>query len=82
VGFTDDLDDDIVKDAAAAYKAAATYLPFKSAQIKAAFSEDEIVQLDEFMTAMKASTAENERQKKILDYPSVVLKLLSLAKIV
>lgn len=63
-----------------AYLKAAHVLPFTGLEIKAAFSETEIKEVNQFIADMNAAAADNTKKADaIARYAGVVKKLLGLA---
>ena len=77
---------EIIDDVSDEYKNAAHWLPFSALEIKDVFEEEELAVIKEFIAEIQASTDENERNAILMDnitkYGPVVLKALSLARIV
>jgi hypothetical protein len=81
--FTHDLDPAIIKEISEEYRRAACWLPFSAIAINEVFDKDELIKLSSFISDMKKAGLDNEKKAKAIEtYSEVVLKLLSMAKII
>ena len=51
-------------------------IPMSSAQLRAAFSDEELKELDQMLKAVKAASGENEKTAKLIEHGRTALKLL------
>lgn len=51
-------------------------IPMSSTQLRAAFTDDELKELDQMVKDIKAATTENEKKAKLIEHSRTALKLL------
>lgn len=77
---------DIVQQIVDTHTSAAAFLPFSTAQLRDVFTEQEVLQLRNFIADMQEATDDNTRTAAVIakvdSYARLVVKLLKLTKII
>lgn len=73
----------LVNGIVSAHKEASFWRPYSDVELKAIFTDGEILEIKEFMAEMKAASDDNVRRAAAIErYSQLVAKILRVAKIV